>query len=140
MRRILVPAVAAVALAIGAVPAQAAPFTLAPTSLASGLSPWGPGCGGPGGAVVSSVNYLNSEVETHVAVNPTNANNVVAYWQQDRWNDGGAHGNLAGYSFNGGLTWGRSAPAFTRCAGGTGNTGGFERGTDPWVSFSPNGR
>src|SRR4029079_6567606 len=88
----------------------------------------------------SSVNYLNAEVETHVAVNPTNANNVVAFWQQDRWNDGGSHGNLAGFSFDGGITWGRSAPAFTRCAGGTGNTGGYERGTDPWLSLSPNGR
>ena len=45
-----------------------------------------------------------------------------------------------GYSFDGGMTWGHSAPAFTRCAGGTGDTGGYERGTDPWLSFSPNGR
>jgi len=35
-------------------------------------------------------------------VNPTNPSNVVAFWQQDRWNDGRAHGNLAGYSLNGG--------------------------------------
>ena len=140
MRRLLIPAAVAFALAIAAVPAQAAPFTFGSTSRASGLSPWAPGCGGPGEALPSSVNYLNAEVETHVAVNPTNSNNVVAYWQQDRWNDGGAHGNLAGYSFDGGTTWGHSAPAFTRCAGGTGDTGGYERGTDPWVSFSPNGR
>jgi hypothetical protein len=139
MRRLFVFAATAVALAV-AVPAQAAPFALGPTSVASGLSPWAPGCGGPGEAVASSVNYLNAEVETHVAVNPANASNVVAYWQQDRWNDGGAHGNVAGYSFDGGLTWARSWPAFTRCAGGVGNTGGYERGTDPWVSFSPNGR
>ena len=64
----------------------------------------------------------------------------MAFWQQDRWNDGGSHGNLAGYSFDGGTTWGHSAPAFSRCAGGTGDTGGYERGTDPWLSFSPNGR
>jgi hypothetical protein len=142
MRRLLVPAAAAVALAlaIGAVQAQASSFALGPTSLASGLSPWAPDCGGPGEALPSSVNYLNAEVETHVAVNPANASNVVAFWQQDRWNDGGSHGNLAGYSSDGGLTWARSAPAFTRCAGGTGDTGGYERGTDPWLSFSPNGR
>jgi hypothetical protein len=141
MRRLLLPALVAFALAVACVPAQAAPFTLgATTNRASGLSPWAPGCGGPGEALASSVNYLNAEVETHVAVNPTNANNVVAFWQQDRWNDGGSHGNLAGFSFDGGLTWGHSAPAFTRCAGGTGNTGGYERGTDPWLSFSPNGR
>ena len=86
------------------------------------------------------MNYQNAEVETHVAVNPTNANNVVAFWQQDRWNDGGSHGNLAGYSLDGGATWGHSAPAFSRCAGGPGDTGGYERATDPWLSFSPNGR
>jgi hypothetical protein len=140
MRRILVPAGVALAIAIAGAPAQASPFVLGPTSTASGLSPWTPGCGGPGEAFPDSVNYLNAEVETHVAVNPTNANNVVAFWQQDRWNDGGSHGNLAGYSTDGGATWGHSAPAFTRCAGGTGNTGGYERGTDPWLSFSPNGR
>jgi len=128
--------------AVGAVPAQAAPFTLGPTSTASGLSPFPPGCGGPGEATASSVLYENAEVETHVAVNPTNANNVVAFWQQDRWSDGGSHGSLAGYSFNGGTTWARSAPAFSRCAGGAalGNAGNYERATDPWLSFSPNGR
>ena len=30
------------------------------------------------------------------------------YWQQDRWNDGGAHGNVAGYSIDGGMTWARA--------------------------------
>jgi hypothetical protein len=113
MRRLLIPAAVAFALAIAAVPAQAAPFTLGPTSMASGLSPWAPGCGGPGEALASSVNYLNAEVETHVAVNPTNPNNVVAFWQQDRWNDGGAHGNLAGFTFNGGETWGHRSSANT---------------------------
>src|SRR5688500_9516607 len=142
MTRSLVSAVAALALAVGAVPAQAAPFTLGPTSIASGLSPFPPGCGGPGEAFDTSVLYQNAEVETHVAVNPTNANNVVAYWQQDRWSDGGAHGNLAGYSFDGGLTWGHSAPRFSRCSGGAGlgNAGDYQRATDPWLSFGPSGR
>jgi BNR repeat protein len=142
MRRLLILAVAAATLGVSALLAQAAPFTLGPTTVASGVSPFAPGCGGPGEAVASSVVYQNSEVETHVAVNPTNPNNVVAYWQQDRWNDGGAHGNLAGYSFDGGLTWAHSAPRFSRCAGGAGlgNAGDYERATDPWLSFSPNGR
>ena len=104
MRRLLVPAIAAVGLVIGASSASAAPFTLGPTSVVSGLSPFSPGCGGAGEASAGSVLYQNAEVETHVAVNPTNANNVVAYWQQDRWSDGGAHGNLAGYFFDGGRT------------------------------------
>jgi hypothetical protein len=126
-----------VAIAVAA-PAQAAPFALGLTTTASDASPFLPGCGGPGEAAAGSVNYQNAEVETHSAVNPTNPNNVVAFWQQDRWNDGGSHGNLAGYSFDGGSTWAHSAPAFSNCAGGTGNTGGYERATDPWLSFSPN--
>jgi len=138
--RILVPTAIALVLAVAAAPAHASPFALGPVSIASGVSPFAPGCGGPGEALSSSVNYQNAEVETHVAVNPTNADNVVAFWQQDRWNDGGSHGNLAGFSTDGGMTWGHSAPAFSNCAGGTGDSGGYERATDPWVSFSPNGR
>jgi hypothetical protein len=130
------------ALAITAGSAHAAPFTLGPLQTASGLSPWALGCGGPGEASAGSVVYQNAEVETHVAVNPTNPSNVVAYWQQDRWNDGGAHGNLAGYSLDGGATWALSAPRFSRCAGGAGlaEAGDYQRSTDPWLSFSPNGR
>jgi len=140
MKKYVAFAVAALALTAGALPAQAAPFTLGPATVVSGLSPWEPGCGGPGEAAPTSVNYLNAEVETHVAVNPTDPNNVVAFWQQDRWNDGGSHGSLAGYSKDGGLTWNYSAPAFSNCAGGTGVTGGYERATDPWLSFGPGGR
>jgi hypothetical protein len=142
MRRLLVLAAVTLGSAAIALPAHAAPFSLGPTHVASGLSPFAPGCGGPGEASANSVLYQNAEVETHVAVNPTNPNNVVAYWQQDRWNDGGAHGNLAGYSFNGGTSWAFSAPRFTRCSGGAGlgNAGDYQRGTDPWLSFSPNGR
>jgi hypothetical protein len=136
---------AGIALAVGASSAQAAPFAVGPLSVASTASPFSPfppGCGGPGEASATSVLYQGAEVETHVAVNPTNPANVVAFWQQDRWNDGGAHGNLAGYSTNGGLTWAHSAPRFSRCAGGAGlgNAGDYQRATDPWLSFSPNGR
>lgn len=143
MRKPLAVAVGVLAVASSALLAQAAPLVLGTASPASpGASPFAPGCGGPGESAPGSVLYQNAEVETHVAVNPTNPNNVVAYWQQDRWNDGGAHGNLAGYSFDGGLTWAHSAPRFSRCAGGAGlgNAGDFERATDPWLSFSPNGR
>jgi hypothetical protein len=138
--RFLVPAAVGLVFLIAGVPAHASPFTLGPVSIASRVSPFPPGCGGPGEALGTSVNYQNAEVETHVAVNPANPSNVVAFWQQDRWNDGGSHGSLAGYSTDGGATWGSSAPAFSNCAGGTGNTGGYERATDPWLSFSPNGR
>ena len=132
----------AFAVAVVAGPARAAPFTLGPLSTASGLSPFAPGCGGPGEANPDSVLFQNAEVETHAAVNPTNPSNVVTYWQQDRWSDGGSHGNLAGYSFDGGMTWGHSAPRFSRCAGGAGlgDAGDYQRATDPWLSFGPAGR
>ena len=53
----------------------------------SGLSPFA-GCtvGGPG------TNYVNSEVEPFVAVNPANPSNIVGVFQQDRWSNGGAPG------------------------------------------------
>ena len=86
-------------------PVTAAPFTLGPTHVASGLSPFPLGCGGPGEASPDSVLYQSAEVETHVAVNPTDPNNIVMFWQQDRWSDGGAHGDVAAYTLDGGATW-----------------------------------
>lgn len=85
--------------------------------------------GGPG------VNYVNAEVEPWVAVNPANPSNVVGAWQQDRWSNGGAHGLVAGYSFDGGQTWRQVNLPFSACAGGL----GYERASDPWVSFGPDG-
>ena len=54
-------------------------------------------------------NYPNAEVEPYVAFNPatigTTHVNVVGVWQQDRWNNGGAHGLVAGFSSDRGATW-----------------------------------
>lgn len=86
--------------------------------------------GGPG-----AINYVNAEVEPFIAINPTNSANIIGVWQQDRWSDGGAHGLVAGYSFDGGATWGETPQPFTACAGGL----GYERASDPWVSFGPDG-
>ena len=47
-------------------------------------------------------NFANTEVEPWVDVNPTNPDNIVATWQQDRWSDGGSRGLVAGVSTNGG--------------------------------------
>src|SRR5439155_1914955 len=70
----------------------------------------------------------------------TNPDNIVAVWQQDRWSNGGAHGLLTAYTTDGGATWNTSYPHFSICAGGTaGNGGNYERASDPWVSFAPNG-
>lgn len=80
---------------------------------------------------------------------PADADNIVGNWQQDRWSNGGSSGNLSAYSLNGGGSWAippvstasdTGQAKFSRCTGGTAANGGdFERATDPWVSFSPNG-
>jgi hypothetical protein len=51
------------------------------------------------------VNVPNTQVEPRVAVDPTNANHLVGVWQQDRWDNGGAQGIVAGVSFDGGQHW-----------------------------------
>jgi hypothetical protein len=102
---------------------------------ASGLSPFG-ACtvGGPG------TNFVNSEVEPFVAVNPTNPSNIVGVFQQDRWSNGGAHGLVASTSHDGGSTWTESWAHFSTCSGGTAANGGdYARASDPWVTFAPNG-
>jgi hypothetical protein len=97
----------------------------------SGPSPYA-SCtiGGPG------TNYPNAEVEPYVAVNPASTSNIIGVWQQDRWNNGGAHGLVAGFSFDGGATWGETTLPFSACAGGL----GYERASDPWVSIGPDGK
>src|SRR5206468_12907023 len=75
------------------------------------------------------------EVEPWLAVNPTNPSNLIGVWQQDRWSNGGAHGLVAGFSFDGGLTWRQTPLPFSACANGL----GYERASDPWVSIGPDG-
>ena len=94
--------------------------------------------------VMGSALFDSSEVEPWVDVNPTDSNNIVATWQQDRWSDGGSRGLLVAASTDGGTTWTRvplaNTPHTTLCTGGTAaNGGGFQRGSDPWLSFGPNG-
>lgn len=110
------------------------PATPAPGAV-SGLSPFAPSCGGTGGT-----SYVNSEVEPHLAVNPRDANHLVAAWQQDRWSNGSARGLLSASSLDGGTTWTISQAPFAQCNGGTpANGGGFLRATDPWVAFAADG-
>jgi hypothetical protein len=117
-------------------PSTAGPFTRSPPQVVSVSSPFS-GCdisGQPG------VNFLNSEVEPWVEINPTDPDNIIAVWQQDRWSTGGARGLLTAVSHDGGVTWDTTFPHFSTCAGGTAaNRGNYERSSDPWVVFSPNG-
>lgn len=90
-----------------------------------------------------SVNYPDAEVEPYVASNPANPSHLVASFQQDRWNDGGSNGLTNVVSFDGGATWqlASSQPRFSSCEGATsGSPGFFDRATDPWVSFSSDGK
>lgn len=92
------------------------------------------------GAPQTGVVYRNSESEPHLAVNPGNPNNMIAGWHQDRWSTGGAQSLGAAFTMDGGLSWRQVVIPFTRCAGAAQrSTGDYERASDPWISFSPNG-
>ena len=95
---------------------------------------------GPPSTGAVRVNYNGAEVEPFIGVNPSDSTNIVAFFQQDRWTNGGAHGLVADVSHDGGASWSTTWPAFSRCTGGTlANGGYFDRSSDPWISFSPNG-
>jgi hypothetical protein len=66
MRSAVLAVGAVLALVAGGSQAHAAPFSLGPPSIASSVSPFPPGCGGPGEAFASSVVYQNAEDETRV--------------------------------------------------------------------------
>ena len=79
--------------------------------------------------------YLGAEVEPLVVVNPADPDNMVGTWQQDRWSNGAARGLSVGVTLDGGSTWQPVViPGLTRCAGGI-----FQRASDPWLSFGPDG-
>jgi hypothetical protein len=114
----------------------------------SGLSPY-PDGGDPndplavtecnGGAQIGLL-YRNSESEPHLRVNPTDADNMIAVWHQDRWSNGSAQGIGAAYTMDGGVTWTSVNIPFTHCSGGMPGTGGdFERASDPWLSYGADG-
>lgn len=134
--RLVVLVALAGALALGtAGAANAGPYTADPLVVISGPSPFA-ACtvGGPG------TNYVNSEVEPWVDVNPTDPDNIVAVYQQDRWSNGAAHGLVAAVTHDGGTNWGHTWAHFSTCSGGTAaNHGDYERTSDPWNSFAPNG-
>src|SRR4030095_9742092 len=109
VRKVLLPlaAMAACALSAGA---SAGTFAVAPRTTVSGPSPFA-GC--TVGAAPGSVLYPNAEEEPWVDVNPTNPNNLIAVWQQDRWSDGGARGLVTAVTHNGGSTWTETYPHFS---------------------------
>lgn len=111
-------------------------------AVVSSASPFLADCNGPAFPIVAA--YVNAEVEPYVAVNPRNPNNLIAVYQEDRYPNDGANGVLASVSSDGGRSWHVPAladqPSFSRCAGeNAANGGDFEKASDPWVSFGPDG-
>ena len=88
-----------------------------------------------------AVNYRSAEVEPWIADNPARVDNLIGTWQQDRWSDGGAKGQVASWSFDGGRSWGQTPQPFTRCAQRFYDSKvlQYERTSDPWVSIGPDG-
>jgi len=133
----LLPLIAAVLLVLP-LTAPAAADTYATTDVfpASGASPFA-SCD-VRGFEAGGTNYVDTEVEPWIAANPTDPDNLIAAWQQDRWSNGGARGLVIGVSHDGGATWTPEIVPFSRCAGGTGDLD-YERASDPWVTFAPDG-
>jgi hypothetical protein len=113
--------------------AWAGVFTASTPKKVSGASPFA-SCTADAGQ--TATNFPNTEVEPWVDVNPTNTDNIVATWQQDRWSDGGSRGLVAGVSNNGGKNWSEVViPKVSACSGNA----SYLRASDPWLSFAPNG-
>ncbi len=142
MRRYFVGrGVAAVAAAISLVVMGGIGFAAGPATVSQNPSPYAAaGCTALDASQAPSKNYLNSEVEPMVAVDPTDSTHLVGAWQQDRWSDGGSHGLVAGYSTNSGSTWTVSPQPFSVCYHDSGFSGSYlnyQRASDPWVSIGP---
>lgn len=133
------------AVALSAVLALAVAADAASTSVVSASpSPYDtPGCHAVDASQTAQfsgiLNYLGSEVEPQVAVDPTDGNHLIGVWQQDRWSDGGAHGLVSAYSTDGGAGWTVVPQPFSACYGasGYGSSLGYQRASDPWVSIGP---
>lgn len=117
---------AGIALAGLALPAVAEPSLLGPLVELSQPSPVG-NC--DDGFRLPGTFTLNDATEPAIAVNPQNANNVVASWIL-----GPVQNIISAVSFNGGRTWRQVPIPLTVCSGGSLIGAG-----DPGLSFGPNG-
>ena len=79
--------------------------------------------------------FEGSEVEGHLSADASRPGQLVAAWQQDRFEFGGARAVLTAVSSDGGMTWRRSEmPQLSLCGGArAGTPGAFQRVTDPWL-------
>jgi len=113
--------------------AQTKPMLVLGPVAVSGPSPV-PDC--TAGASPGSIVFPGAEVEPSLAVNPRDPSNIVGFYQQDRWSDGSARALALSVTRDAGRHWTQLVlPGLSKCAGGV-----FDRISDPWVSFSPDGQ
>ena len=79
--------------------------------------------------------WMGAAVEPSIAVNPKDENHIVAVWQQDRINNGGALEAGIARSHDGGKHWHHSTVPFQICNGGF-----TQRISDVWLSYSKDGK
>src|SRR6188472_1001445 len=130
MFRMLIAAATVVALALVGVAGAAGPVVLA----SPGLTPFATCTADNPAAQIAagSTLYPDSEIEPRSA---RFGRTIVGEYQQDRWSDGGSRGLVTSVSHDDGATWQRVVvPGLTKCSGGR-----YDRASDPWVSFAPNG-
>ena len=118
-------------------PPAPTPSPAPPEVQVSDSSPVAAGCSG---GVSSGAAFVHSEVEPWLAIDRHDGTRWLAGWQQDRWSNGGARAVVSASSLDGGATWQSFLHPMSRCGGAaSGSSGDFERATDPWVEFSPDG-
>jgi Neuraminidase (sialidase) len=86
------------------------------------------GCGASG-------QQIGADVEPSLAIDPSNADQLIAVWQQDRLATNSAAGATTAMSHDGGRTWfSQPLPGLTLC-----DAGPCAAATDTWASIGPDG-
>src|SRR5260370_5135158 len=83
------------------------------TTVSKNPSPY-TGCSTPSQPVTGK-DYVNAKAQPWVAVNPKTPSSIIGVCQQDRWSNGGAQGLVAGFSSDGGGSWGGTHLPFSAC-------------------------
>ena len=77
-----------------------------------------------------------TQTEPHLAIDPRNELQLLAAYQEGRFSPGGARTLTYAWSSDGGKRWREGRlPGMTRDQGGP-----YERVSDPWVAFGPDGQ
>jgi BNR repeat-like domain len=83
---------------------------------------------------------VGSAVQPQATANNATPAQLVGVWEQDRWTGIGARAILTAWSGDAGASWSvPQALAFSSCATTTAPGSGFDRASDPWISFGHNG-